>query len=201
MWRGDPTDPVRFSARAHGAREIRTDPDEHAPPGWVYNPSSWRERLPIVYLAVVGFAVAGWIGLFQMGALRDVPEPFFGDGSRRIFTSDVSRVLPVPDGVLGALSYLADAVFGLVGGTARWRRHPWVVILFGILVVPFGLITLLLFLLQPTLFGAWATFALVSTALSLAMVPYAWDEVVASWLWLQGRLDAGVGLWPALLGR
>jgi hypothetical protein len=28
------------------------------PPGWSYNPSSWSERLPLVGLALVGFAIA-----------------------------------------------------------------------------------------------------------------------------------------------
>lgn len=29
------------------------------PPGWQSNPSSWRERLPIVGLALLGFVIAG----------------------------------------------------------------------------------------------------------------------------------------------
>jgi hypothetical protein len=37
-------------------------------------------------------------------------EPFFGEGSRVILTSSVSRLLPVPDAALGAFGYLLDAV-------------------------------------------------------------------------------------------
>ena len=29
-------------------------------PGWTYNPSSWPQRLPIIALALIGFAIAGY---------------------------------------------------------------------------------------------------------------------------------------------
>lgn len=191
---------VRESARS-APREIDRDPRADAPPGWVYNPSAWGQRVPICILAFVGFGIATWLTLFQVGGIATIWEPFFGDGSRRILTSRVSRILPVPDAALGALGYLADAVFGLVGGTARWRRLPWVVVVFAIAVIPFGLTSLTLFVLQPTLYDRWCTLCLLSVAVSLAMVPYAWDEFVASWHWVRGRMDAGVGLVAALRGR
>jgi hypothetical protein len=171
------------------------------PPAWTYNPSSWSQRIPIVILALAGFVVAGWLALFQMQVLSSIWEPFFGDGSRRILTSRVSRILPVSDAALGALGYLADAVFGLVGGRGRWRTMPWVVIVFAVAVIPFGLVSLTLFVIQPAAYATWCTLCLVSVAVSLAMVPYAWDEFVASWQWLRGRRRAGVGWWDALLGR
>jgi uncharacterized membrane protein len=149
---------------------------------------------------LAGFLVAGVLALFQMDIVRTVPEPFFGNGSRDILTSRVSRLLPVSDAALGALGYLADAVFGLIGGVRRWRRMPWVVIVFAIAVIPFGLTSVTLFVLQPALYGTWCTLCLVSVAISLAMVPYAWDEFVASWAWLRGRMDAGVSVWRALVG-
>ncbi len=191
---------VRQQAREQGSaseRERLTD----TPAGWVYNPSAWSQRVPIALLALVGFGIAGWLTLFQVGVLPGIWEPFFGTGSRTILTSRVSHVLPIPDAALGALGYLADAVFGLIGGTARWRRMPWVVVVFAIAVIPFGLTSLLLFILQPTLFDTWCTLCLLSVAISLTMVPYAWDEFVASWQWVQGRLAAGAGLGAALLGR
>jgi hypothetical protein len=174
---------------------------EHAPAGWVHNPSAWPQRIPIVVLALIGFLLAGWLSLFQLEVIGSIWDPFFGDGSRRILTSSVSQVLPVPDAVLGALGYLADAVFGLVGGTARWRRKPWVVVVFAIAVIPFGLVSVTLFILQPTMFDTWCTLCLLSVAISLAMVPYAWDEFVASWRWMRSRQRAGAGMIAALAGR
>ena len=193
-------DGVRQQAEQERA-EIRRDPMEDAPPGWAYNPSSWAQRAPICILAFLGFVIAGWLTLFQLGVLPVIWEPFFGGGSRTILTSRVSHLLPVPDAALGAAGYLADAVFGLMGGTARWKRLPWAVVAFAIAVIPFGLTSVTLFILQPTLFDTWCTLCLLSVAVSLAMVPYAWDEFVASWLWMRGRLDAGAGLWNALIGR
>ncbi|MFN3650484.1 MAG: vitamin K epoxide reductase family protein [Armatimonadota bacterium] len=193
-------DSVRRRAREREV-PIRRDPVEDAPPGWVYNPSSWAQRVPIVVLAFVGFLVASWLSLFQLELIPSIWEPFFGEGSHRILTGRVSHVLPVPDAVLGAAGYLADAVFGLMGGTARWKRLPWVVIVFAIAVIPFGLTSVTLFILQPTLYDTWCTLCLVSVAISLAMVPYAWDELVASWMWMRGRMDAGVSVWDALRGR
>jgi hypothetical protein len=65
---------------------------------------------------------------------------------------------------------MADAIFGLIGGVRRWQTMPWVVILFAIAVIPFGLTSVTLFVLQPTLYGTWCTLCLVSVAISLASV-------------------------------
>lgn len=37
------------------------------PPGWTKNPSSLRERLPIVALALVGTGIATYLSLYQLG--------------------------------------------------------------------------------------------------------------------------------------
>jgi hypothetical protein len=193
------TNDVRAAAAAHGDRisnEMRT-----TPPAWVYNPSAWKQRVPIAILALLGFLIAGWLALFQMHYVATVWEPFFGEGSRKILTSRTSRVLPVSDAALGAAGYVADAVFGLIGGVARWRTVPWIVIVFAIAVIPFGIVSVTLFILQPTLYVTWCSLCLISVAVSLAMVPYAWDEFIASWNWVRGRMDAGVSVWHALLGR
>jgi hypothetical protein len=192
-----PAQIVRQTARSAAP----SDPLPPTPPGWVYNPSAWLQRIPIVILAFVGFVVAGWLALFQMQLVGWVWEPFFSDGSRTILTGAISRLLPIPDAALGALGYVADAVFGLVGGRSRWRTMPWVVIVFAVAVIPLGLTSLTLFILQPVVYRTWCTLCLTSVAVSLAMVPYAWDEFVASWQWTRGRVDAGVGWWGALAGR
>jgi len=90
--------------------------DRAVPPGWRVNPSAWDQRLPVAGVAPAGFAIAAYLTLFQLGVLHTVWEPFFGDGSRTVLTSRISRLLPVPDAALGAAGYLLDAVAGLVGG-------------------------------------------------------------------------------------
>ena len=81
------------------------------------------ERLPIVR-ALAGVAVAAYLASYQWDLLGSVWEPFSGDGSRVVLDSSVSHVLPIPDAALGAAGYLLDAVTGVVGGRARWRRMP-----------------------------------------------------------------------------
>lgn len=150
------------------------------PPGWRKNPSKWSERLPIVVLALVGFGVALYLTLYQYDVVDTVWEPFFGDGSRQVLDSSLSNVLPVSDGALGAAGYLLDAITGVIGGTRRWRTMPWIVVLFGIFVGPLGAISILLVIAQPVLYDSYCTLCLASAVISLAMIPPAVDEVLAS---------------------
>ena len=167
------------------------------PPGWAYNPSAWSQRLPILGLALVGVGVAGYLAAFQLGIVATVWEPFFGDDSRRILTSGVSPVLPLPDAALGAIGYLADAVTGVIGGRDRWRSMPWIVILFGLAVGPLGATSILLVILQPVLFDGWCTLCLASAAISLAMIGPAFDEVLASLQHVRGVQRQGGSAWRA----
>jgi uncharacterized membrane protein len=173
---------------------------QQIPPGWEYNPSAWSERWPIIVLALVGFAIAMYLALYQWGVFATVWEPFFGDGSERILHSSVSRLLPVPDAFLGALGYLLDIVTGVIGGPGRWRRRPWLVILFGLFVGPFGAASVTLVILQPVLFHAWCTLCLTSAFISLNMIGPAMDELLASLQYLKHEHDAGRSVWHAFWG-
>jgi hypothetical protein len=158
----------------------RRPSDDAVPPGWTANPSAWGQRLPIVALATVGLAIAGYLTAFQVGLVEAVWEPFFGDGSQRVLESGISRALPVPDAALGAFGYLLDAVTGLVGGRDRWRSMPWIVVLFGVAVGPLGAVSILLVILQPVVLDAWCTLCLASAVVSVLMIGPALDEVLAS---------------------
>jgi uncharacterized membrane protein len=174
--------------------------DDAIPPGWSYNPSTWAQRLWIVGIALVGFGIAAYLSLYQYRVVDDVWEPFFGSGSRTILDSWVSKLLPVSDAALGALSYLLDAVTGVVGGKRRWKTMPWMVVLFGIAVGPLGLVSLLLVILQPTLFDAWCTLCLVTAAISIVMIGPSMDEVLASLQHLGREKDRGRSPWRAFWG-
>lgn len=175
--------------------------EQHIPPGWDYNPAAWSQRLPIIVLALVGFGIALYLGLYQMGIFPTVWEPFFGDGSRKILTSEISRALPIPDALLGAFGYLLDAVTGAVGGTRRWRTMPWIVILFGLAVGPLGAISIMLVVFQPVLLGAWCTLCLASAVVSVVMIGPAMDEMLASLQYLRRVKDDGGPVWRAFWGK
>ncbi|MHA6249379.1 vitamin K epoxide reductase family protein [Pontibacter sp. CAU 1760] len=173
---------------------------EDIPPGWSYNPAAWGQRMPIVIMAMVGVLIASYMALFQLKIIEEVWEPFFGNDSRKILTSSVSKVLPIPDAALGAIGYLADALTGVIGGVRRWRTMPWIVIMFGLAVGPLGFISILLVVLQPVMFDAWCTLCLTSAAISVIMIGPAMDEMLASLQYMKRAKNANVSLWKIFWG-
>lgn len=175
-------------------------PDPRIPPGWSYDPSSWGQRVPLIALAVLGGAVAAYLAAYQLGVVRQPWDPFFGDGTRRVLTSRISDVLPIPDALLGALGYVLDAVSGVIGGRGRWRTMPWIVVIFGIAVGPLGAVSILLVILQPVLVHAWCTLCLTSALISIGMIGPAMDEVLASLQYLRRVHARGGSPWRAFWG-
>jgi hypothetical protein len=167
------------------------------PPGWSYNPSAWSQRAPIIAMAFLGFFFAQYMAAFQLG-YHDVPwDPFFGDGTRRVLTSSVSKAFPVSDAGLGAVAYLIEALTGFAGGTRRWRTMPWLVLVFGLMVVPAGVVSIVLIILQPVAVGAWCGFCLITAVTTLLMISPAADEIVATLQFL-GRERREGRLWVSL---
>lgn len=166
------------------------------PPGWDYSPSSWSQRLPIIALACVGFFLARYLAAYQLGHISSVWDPFFGDGTRKIITSSVSRAWPIPDAGLGAASYLLEALSGMMGGRQRWRTMPWMVAMFGVLVVPLGGVSIFFIMIQPVVIGTWCTLCLVSAAAMVFMLPYTFDELVAMSEFMARARRNGQRLWP-----
>jgi len=183
------------------------DLDTAAPP-WTYNPSAWSQRLPICILAMIGFAVSAVMALYQWRLIDGVWDPIFGDGTETVLDSDVSHemraFIGVPDAALGALAYLGDAIYGLAGTTRRWQYRPWMVVLFGIDVIPLGIVSAVLVVLQGTVVGAWCFLCLVSAVISLVLVVMAYDEVYSScaYLWRVWRRSRSPRvLWNCFWGR
>lgn len=175
--------------------ESSVEEDTGIPKGWTYNPSTWEQRTPIIILAFLGFLMARYLSAFQLGHVESSWDPFFGDGTEKILTSDVSKFFPVSDAGLGAWSYLLDALFGAMGGARRWRTMPWVVVLFGFMVIPPGVTSITLIILQPLAVGSWCTLCLVTAVIMLLMVPPAIDEVVATFQVLFRARKQGHKLW------
>ncbi|MBX3301813.1 MAG: NAD-dependent epimerase/dehydratase family protein [Nitrospira sp.] len=166
-----------------------------APPGWSYNPSGWVQRLAIVFLAMIGFFLARYMAAFQLGHIVYPWDPFFGESTRRVLTSDVSKAFPVSDAGLGALSYLLDALAGLIGGIRRWRTMPWMVVLFGVFIIPPGVTSIVLVMLQPISIGDWCTLCLMASVVMLLMVAPALDEVIATGQFLLRVRRRGENMW------
>jgi len=154
-------------------------PGPDKPPGWSYNPSSWPQRWIMILLAFAGWMVSRYLAAFQLGYTSTVAEPFFGDGTLRVLNSRMSHLWPISDAALGALSYTFEFLMGWMGSPARWRTMPWMVVLFGVLVVPLGLTHIILVISQPIVVGHWCTLCLLAAAIMLPMIPLTLDEVVA----------------------
>ena len=175
-------------------------PENPVPPAWDYNPSSWSERVPLIIVGGLGFCMALYLSFYQMHLVDTVWDPFFPDGTRRVLTSALSRKFPIPDALLGALAYLTDVVSGAIGGVARWKTKPWIVLIFGVAVGPLGLVSILLVISQPVLVHAWCTLCLCSALISVLMISPATDELLASLQYLQRVRHQGQSVWKAFWG-
>jgi len=194
------TNPISQPVRNHSDRDRPVTP-------WPYNPSAWSQRVPICLLAFVGFLIATYMGLYQWRLVGHVWDPVFGDGSVQVLDSELAQTMDrwigLPDAVFGALAYLGDAILGLAGSTRRWQYRPWLVILFGIDVIPLGFVSAILVICQGAIVGHWCFLCLVTAAISLILVYWAYDEVYSSLLYLYRvwkKSRSGRTLWLALCG-
>ncbi|HZU75449.1 MAG TPA: vitamin K epoxide reductase family protein [Dehalococcoidia bacterium] len=164
-----------MSTEAAGKRGVRRT--ESAAYG---TPSRRLHRLPAVGLALAGCGIATYLTLYQTGALHAVWEPLFGNGSRRILDSSLARSLPIPDAALGAAGYLCEAIIGGAGGDARWRRMPWLVVLYGAIVAAFFVGSIGLVCAQAFVFHAFCTLCLGSALISFVIAAIAGREPLAT---------------------
>lgn len=167
------------------------------PFGWDFSPSSWSQRLPIIILAFVGLFISRYMASYQLEHIDGVWDPFFTgfadtqkNGTEEIITSYVSKAWPVPDAGLGAFVYLLEILIGIIGGTNRWRTMPWLVFLFGFLIIPLGAVSITFIIIQPIWLNTWCTLCLIAAGAMLFQIPYALPEIVATSVFLWGRWKA-----------
>ena len=173
-----------------------TGPD--IPPGWSYNPSAWTQRLPIIATALIGLFVARYLAAYQLGHIPHVWDPFFNgsltdpqNGTEEVITSALSEAFPVSDAALGGYTYLLEILTGLVGAKARWRTMPWLVVLFGLMIAPLGVTSIVFVIIQPIVIGTWSIVALIGAAAILIQIPYSLDELIATLQFVRRRIQAG----------
>ena len=167
------------------------------PKGWEFTPSSWFQRVPIIALAVIGLLVSRYLAGYQLETIPGVWDPFFAgteagkNGTEQIITSSVSEAWPVPDAGLGALTYALEIIVGLIGSSRRWRTMPWLVMVFGVMIVPLGAISIFFIIIQPIVIGTYCTLCLIAAAAMVIQIPYSVDELVACGQFLARRKKAG----------
>lgn len=165
------------------------------PPGWNYCPSTWLQRMPIAAMGLVGFLISRYLAAYQLGHIDQAWDPFFSDGTMTIITSDMSKAWPIPDAGLGGVAYMLEILMAVMGAKQRWRTMPWMVLMFGILVVPLGGVSIFFIIIQPIAIGTWCTLCLAAAVAMVIMIPYALDELVAMGQFLLDAGRKGKSLW------
>lgn len=172
------------------------------PLGWSYSPSAFTQRIPIVALAFIGLFVSRYLAAYQMGHIDGLWDPFFGpggagvsNGSEAVVTSWVSKGFPIADAGLGAFAYGLDILAGAIGDRRRWRTMPWMVFVFGLLIIPLGVVSVSFIIIQPPLIGALCTLCIIQAAVTVVLIPYSVDEVLATAQYLRRAKLAGEPFW------
>lgn len=186
---------VLFSLIIPGLPGKVEDVGHEIPPGWSYNPSSWIQRIPVIKLGLVGVFISRYLAAYQLGYIDHVWDPVFLQGTSEVLKSKVASFFPVPDAGLGCFAYTLEVLLGLKGGESRWRTMPWMVVGFVFLVVPLGVVSIVLVILQPLVVGYWCFLCLCTATAMMVMIVYAVDELVAVLQFLYQSTKAGNGFW------
>jgi len=132
---------------------------------------------------------------YQFDYIGSIWDPFFVPGTSAVLKSELSKSFPISDAGLGAVAYMIEFLMGFMGDKARWRTMPWMVTFFGILVVPLGIVSITLIVMQPLVVGAWCTPCLIAAAAMVIMIALTLDEVVAMIQFLVQAVGEGQPLW------
>ncbi len=155
-------------------------------------PSTWRHRLPVLVLAVLGCGISAYLTLYQWHVTTVVWDPVFGSrSSERVLTSALSRMLPLPDATLGAVAYVVEAAATLVGGERRWERTPVVVLVYGLILAGLALTSCALVVAQLLVVRGLCTLCLASAAISIVNAALGKPEAAAALRGIAGTRVAG----------
>ena len=207
---------LRVTAQ-HKGRPATAGGDQSIPPGWDDNPTTWPKRIVLAGLALIGFAAALYLALFQVSALyfQDLHinivqrawDPFFEhtvNGMDRIHqpgSRDVLDYLRWPDAIPGILAYGGEMVLNFIGDRNRWHTAPWAVIAFGLIIFPAAAVSTVLLMVQPIFVDGWCTLCIVSALVSFVICGLGADEVLATLQHLKRVRDSGGSLIRALWGE
>lgn len=164
------------------------------PADWSYNPSSWIQRLPVIGLSLFAWLITRFLAAYQLGFIANVGDPFFSGGTMSVLGTEGSHVLAP----LAAMIFTFQMLVACKGGSRRWHTMPWIVLLYGVFVLFFGLIGSFMILIQPITHGFWCFWCLVTCAFMLVMMALAIDEVVATTQLLLQATKEGKALWPVI---
>jgi hypothetical protein len=165
------------------------------PAGWSYNPSSWIHRIPTIALAMLCWFFSRYMAAYQLGYIDSIWDPFFTEGTWHVITSKISKSFPVSDAGMGALCYTLESLLGWQGNSRRWANMPWLVFAFAFLVIPVGIVSVTLIILQPVVVGFWCSWCLATAASMLLMIVLTAGELAAVLQFLREVKQRGDSAW------
>lgn len=149
-------------------------------------------RRGIVGLALVSSFAMAIVALYQMGMIRHVPEPPLPwlDADRVDASAEAyGRMnLPVPDALLGLISYAVTAALAGFGGADRAVRTPWAPLLMLAKVAMDCVQAGRLSWEQWALHRAFCSWCLLAASATFVSLPLAWPEA-----WAAFKASSGLG--------
>lgn len=141
----------------------------------------WRRRA-IILVTFLGIAMMGIVSLFQVGAVRSLPDPpIAGFDSNKVNSSDTAYRLGLPDGTLGVLTLAMNLPLAAVGGVARATVLPWAPLLFAGKALVDAYVGASYFYKMPVVEKAWCGYcivgAVVNVTIFVLILPEAWHAV------------------------
>ncbi len=141
-----------------------------------------KRRRWIVALSAFSTAVMSGIGFYQIGILRNIPEPRWPlfDAKKVNGSAQAYSILRTPDALLGAVSYSATACLAGAGDPDRARRAPWIPVSMGAKLALDAVLAAKLTSDQWTKYRAFCLWCLLSTAATFVAAGLGAPEVIAA---------------------
>ncbi len=155
------------------------------------SPSAWSHRAPIVALAFAASGISVYLSLYECNVTQSVWDPIFGRrSSEAVLRSSVSRSLPVPDAVLGAAAYAAEAALALSSANGGRRRQRPLALL-GVVINALAVTGVAQLLVQWLVVGRFCALCLSTAGISFLNAWLARHETAATLKLLRQRVEAG----------
>ncbi len=141
-----------------------------------------RHRRQVVALSLTSAACMGLIALYQIGSIRELPEPPLPmlDAEKVDASAEAYARLSVGDAFLGFVSYGVTMLLAGIGGPRRHLTNPWLPRALAAKVAFDAAQAAKLTVDQWTKHRAFCSWCLVAAAATFATVPAVIPEVRAS---------------------
>lgn len=122
------------------------------------------------------------IGFYQMGILRNIPEPRWPlfDAKKVNGSAQAYSILRTPDALLGAMSYSATACLAGASGPDRAGTEPWIPLSMGAKLAVDAVLAAKLTSDQWTKYQAFCLWCLFSSAATFVAAALGAPEVIAA---------------------